>query len=184
MIGTRRVRRAGLGPGGAREEGITLFEMVVLMAIVAVMLALAVNGWSALTSRRLIGMARKIAADLRMIEQRARTERTCYRVVFAPAAGTYNVLRYTGDVVPAPPGGGNQCPDAWPTAPTFREEAADTVSRRMPPRTNLVSTTFTGDTVTFSPIGNPNGGTVTIEGLSGQQKHIIVDVVGRVRIAP
>ncbi len=177
------IRRLGRRPGGD-EQGITLLEMVVSLAIIAVLMALAVNGWSALTSRRLTNQARKIASDLRMIEQRARTERTCYRIVFNPAGEWYTILQYTGNVTPAPSGGGDQCPDAWPTAPAFREDGGDTVSRRMPPRTDLVSTSFTGDTVTFSPTGNPNAGTVTIQGLSGQQKQIIVDVVGRVRITP
>ncbi|MGH2403436.1 MAG: pilus assembly FimT family protein [bacterium] len=168
----------------AGEEGFTLLEMVVALAIIGVLMAIAVNGLSALTSRRLAGQARKIVADLRMIEQRARTERTCYRIVFSPVGESYTILAYAGNVVPAPPGGGDQCPDAWPTVPAFREDDGDTVSRRMPSRTTLVSTTFAADTVTFSPTGNPNGGTITIEGLSGQQKQIIVDVVGRVRIAP
>lgn len=169
---------------GRSQVGLTLLEAVVGLAIVGVLLAIAANGWSVLTSRRLTNQARKIASDLRMIEQRARTERTCYRIVFSPTGETYNIQQYTGNVIPAPSGGGDQCPDAWSTALAFKEEAADTVSRRMPPRTDLVSTTFTGNTVTFSPTGNPNGGTITIEGLSGQQKQIIVDVIGRVRISP
>lgn len=176
-------KRVG-GRRGRIEEGLTLLEVVVALAIIAVLLALVSNGWSVLTSRRLNNQARKIVADLRMIEQRARTERTCYRIVFAPAAETYTILQYTGNVVPAPSGGGNQCPDAWGTTPAFVENTGDGVSRRMPPRTEIVSTTFAGDTVTFSPTGNPNAGTVSIGGNTGQQKQIIVDVIGRVRIAP
>lgn len=176
----QRGRRSGQG-----QVGLSLLEVVVALAIVAVLLTLAANGWSLITSRRLTNQARKIASDLRMIEQRARTERTCYRIVFAPAAETYTILQYTGNVVSAPAGGGNQCPDAWGTTPAFVEDAGDTVSRRMPPRIDLVSAfEAAANTVTFSPTGNPNAGTVTIRGDSGQQKQIIVDVIGRVRITP
>lgn len=166
------------------QAGLSLLEVVVGLAIVAILLTVAANGWSLITSRRLTNQARKMASDLRMIEQRARTERTCYRIVFSPSGEAYNIQQYTGTVVAAPPGGGNQCPDAWPTALAFQEVSGDTVSRRMPPRTDLVSTTFGSDTVTFSPTGNPNAGTVTIRGDTGQRKQVIVDVIGRVRITP
>jgi Tfp pilus assembly protein FimT len=165
-----------------------MIEMVVALAIVAVMMALAFNGWSAITNRRLTSMARKIASDLRMLEQRARTERTCYRIDFRPGGGpsgeSYDILRFDGTVTAAPPGGGNQCTGAWPSTPVVVEEAGDTVSRRMPPRVDLVGTTFPGNRVEFSPTGNPNAGTITIEGQAGQQRQIIVDVLGRIRIAP
>lgn len=179
ILPTRRPRRPDQS-----QAGLSLLEVVVGLAIIAVLLTIVANGWSAITSRRLTNQARKIASDLRMIEQRARTERTCYRIVFSPAGETYNIQQYNGAVVPAPPGGGNQCPDAWPASLAFQEESGDTVSRRMPPRIDLVSTTFGSDTVTFSPTGNPNAGTITIRSDSGQQKQVIVDVTGRVRITP
>lgn len=175
-------------PAPRRQEesqaGLSLLEVVIGLAIVAILLTLAANGWSLITSRRLTNQARKLASDLRMIEQRARTERTCYRIVFNPSGDSYNIQRYTGTVVAAPPGGGNQCPDAWTAALAFVEVSGDTVSRRMPPRTDLFSTTFGSDTITFSPTGNPNAGTATIRTDTGQQKQIIVDVIGRVRITP
>ncbi len=173
-------------PGG--EPGFSLVELVVALAIGAVLLALAFNGRSMLTNRRLVGTARKIASDMRMVEQRARTERTCYRIDFQPSQETYDILRYNGVVVAAPPGNSmNMCNPGlgWSSTPDFKEDSADTVSRRMPPGVDLVSTSFSpGHLLQFSPLGNANAGTVTIRGQAGQQRQIVIEVFGRVRILP
>lgn len=177
----------GRRPGRRGEAGLSLVEMVVVLAIGGLLLALAFNGSSLAANRRLTGMARKLAGDMRMVEQRARTERTCYRIVFDPAGDAYSIERYNGAVTPAPIGGGSQCTNgaAWSSAPVVVEEAGDTVSRRMPRAVDLVSTTFGSDTLVFSPLGNPGpGGTVTLRTPSGQQKQIVIEVMGRVRILP
>jgi Tfp pilus assembly protein FimT len=160
-----------------------LIELVVVVAIGGLMLALAFNGQSMFANRRLTGMARKLATDARMIEQASRTERTCYRMTFDPVGETYTIERYSGAVSAEPIGGGSQCPDAsWTIA--AREVQGDTVSRRMPAAVDLVSTTFTGNTLTFSPLGNPNAGMATLRTPSGQIRQVVVEVMGRVRILP
>lgn len=167
------------------EAGLSLVELVVAIAIGGLALALAFNGTSLSANRRLTGMARKLASDMRMLEQRARTDRTCYRVVFDPAGNTYDIDRYDpAQVTPAPVGGGNQCTAAAWTAQVVKEESGDTVSRRMPQSVDLASTTFTGDTLMFSPLGNPNAGSVTLQTPSGQQRQVTIEVFGRVRILP
>ncbi len=172
------------------ERGFSLLELAVVLALVAVLMVLAFNGRSMLTNRRLVGTARKIVSDIRMVQQRASTERTCYRIDFKPAPAppngeSYDILRFNGTVTVAPPGGGNQCIGAWPMTPAFIEIAGDTVSRRMPKGIDLVSTTFSpADRLTFSPLGTPNAGMVTIRGLAGQERRIVVDSTGRVRIVP
>ena len=181
MIG-RRTLFTNIRP----QAGFSLVELVVAVAIGGILLALAFNGQSMVTNRRLTGMARKIASDFRVVEQRARTERTCYRVDFIPSGETYTILRYNGTVSIAPSGGGSQCTDntAWSASPVFIENAGDTVSRRMPSGVDLVSTTFVSDQVIISPLGNANAGTVTLQSPSGQQRQVVLEVVGRVRIAP
>lgn len=174
-------------PGRGGEAGFSLVELVVVVAIGGLLLALAFNGSSLSANRRLTGMARKLAGDMRMVEQRARTERTCYRIVFDPAGESYSIHRYDGAVTPAPLGGGSQCNDgaAWSAAPVVVEEAGDTVSRRMPRAVDLVAAAFGGDaTLVFSPLGNPEGGTATLQTPSGQQKQIVIEAMGRVRILP
>jgi prepilin-type N-terminal cleavage/methylation domain-containing protein len=177
----------GRRPGRGGEAGFSLVELVVVVAIGGLLLALAFNGSSLTANRRLTGMARKIAGDMRMVEQRARTERTCYRIVFDPSGESYSIHRYDGTVIPAPLGGGSQCTDstAWSSTPVVVEEAGDTVSRRMPRPVDLVSAAFGGDaTLVFSPLGNPEAGTATLQTPSGQQKQIVIEAMGRVRILP
>jgi Tfp pilus assembly protein FimT len=163
-----------------------MIELVVVLAIGAVLLALAFGGQGLVSSRRLTGHARKLASDMRMIEQRARTERTCYRIVFTPGAENYAIDRYGGAVIQAPAGGGSQCNDAsWELL--VAEDPNDKplgISRRMPRGVDLVSTTFPSDTLVFSPLGNPNAGTVTLQTGSGMQRQVVVEAMGRVRILP
>lgn len=169
------------------QAGLSLIEVVVAIAIGSLVIALAFNGSSLAANRRLIGMTRSLASDMRMLEQRARTERTCYRVVFRPTGGnseSYDVDRFDpAQVVQAPSGGGSQCTagGAW-TQRVFRDVPSDTASRRMPRDVDLVSTTFSGDTLEISPLGNPTAGTVTLRTPSGQTRQIIIEAFGRVRI--
>jgi prepilin-type N-terminal cleavage/methylation domain-containing protein len=161
-------------------RGFSLVEIVVTLAIAGLVLALVIGGMSMTTNRRLAGSARKLLSDLRMAEQRARTERNCYRFVFDPAGETYSIYRYEGAVTPAPAGGGDQCRSlAWSSAPVVREDSADAVSRRMPRGVNLVSTTFSSETLTISPLGNGNAGSVCLRSYAGQSQRIVVEVMGR-----
>lgn len=176
---SRRARRG--------ERGLSLIEMVVVIAIGGLLLALAFGGSSLIADRRLVGATRKLLSDVRMLEQRARTERTCYRIVFDPAGNSYTMARYDpAQVTPAPSGGGSQCTNsgAWGTTPEFLEAAGDSVSRRMPRDVDLVSTTFGADTLEFSPLGNPTAGTVTLRTTAGATRQVIVEPMGRARIAP
>lgn len=177
----------GRSSGRRREAGLSLVELVVAIAIVGLMLALAFGGSSLSANRRLSGMARKLATDMRMVEQRARTERTCYRIVFDPPGDSYTIHRYNGTVTPAPLGGGSQCNDAnaWSATPVVVEEAGDTVSRRMPRAVDLASATFGGDlTLVVSPLGNPEAGRARLQTPSGQFREVVIEAMGRVRIEP
>ncbi|MDR7457520.1 MAG: hypothetical protein QN125_09615, partial [Armatimonadota bacterium] len=88
-------------------------------------------------------------------------------------------------VSPAPPGGGSQCNDtgAW-AGPVERENPGDAFSRRMPRGVDLASTTFAGDVLTISPLGNPNAGTVTLRSSGGATRRVVVEAFGRVRMGP
>jgi hypothetical protein len=49
---------------------------------------------------------------------------------------------------------------------------------------DLVSTSFLSGTMVVSPLGNANAGTVTMRTPSGQDRQVVVEVMGRVRILP
>jgi Tfp pilus assembly protein FimT len=163
-----------------------LVELVVVLAIAALLLALALGGRGLVASRRLTGHARKLASDMRMIEQRARTERTCYRIVFNPGGDNYAIDRYAGAVTQAPAGGGSQCNDgSWELL--LAESTSDEplgISRRMPRGVDLVATTFASNTLVVSPLGNPNAGEVTLRIESGMQRQVVMEAMGRVRMLP
>jgi Tfp pilus assembly protein FimT len=171
-------------PRARREAGVSLVELVVAISVGGLLLALAVGGQGLVSSRRLTGMARKLASDMRMLEQRARTERTCYRIVFNPGAEHYTMERYDGTVTAAPAGGGSQCNDSSWTGPVVVETSGDSVSRRMPRGINLVRTNFGLDTLIFSPLGNPPAGAVTLQTPSGMEREVVIEAMGRVRILP
>jgi type II secretory pathway pseudopilin PulG len=163
-----------------------MVELVVVLAIGGVLLALAFGGQSMLSERRLTGAARKLLNDMRTMEQRARAERTCYRVVFDPGGDVYTMERYTGAVSPAPAGGGSQCNEVgsvW-AGPVERENPGDAFSRRMPRGVDLVSTTFASpaDMLVISPLGNPTAGSVTLRSAGGATRRVVVEPFGRVRI--
>jgi len=167
-----------------------MMEMLVVLAILAVALTLAFNGRSAIGDRNLTGMARKIETDLRSLEQRARTERTCYRVDFNPSAEHYTIRRYNGTVTAGAGGSTASCDDtsAWSATPAIGEVVGDTVSRRMPNGIDLVSATFplvgAVNVLTLGPFGNATAGTVTIRSSGGATRQIVVEVFGRVTIQP
>lgn len=181
MISTRALSRHGGG-----TAGFSLLELVIVVAVGGLLLALLFNGQDIVTHRRLVGASRLLVSDMRLLEQRARAERTCYRIIFDPVGNTYVVHRYDGPVTPAPAGGGTPCADdgAWSVRPAIRDDPGALVSRRMPQGVDLVATSFWLDTMVIGPMGNANGGTVTLRTPSGQDRQVVVEVLGRVRLLP
>ncbi len=175
----KRVRCSGVA-------GFSLLELVVAVATGSLLLALLFGGQNIVTNRRLVAASHRLTSDMRLLEQRARAEQTCYRIIFDPIGNTYVVHRYGGAVSPAVAGGGSQCADstAWSSRPHLMENPGDSVSRRMPPGVDLVATSFLWDAMVISPLGNANAGTVTLRTASGQDRQVVVEVMGRVRILP
>ena len=144
------------------EEGFSLVEIV---------LTLAFSGRSLIDNRRLAGAARAVGTEVRWVEQRARTERRCWRIQFAPGAESYEVQYLAGGVWTA---GGGCGGGTW----TDYTGAA----RTLPPRIDMVRTTFGGDVMTVSPYGNPNAGTLLLQTPGGEQRRVTINVGGRVTI--
>jgi len=152
------------------QNGFSVLETVIAVVILAIVLALAFSGRSLIANRRLAGAARDLGTEIRWVEQRARTERRCWRIAFAPAAENY-AIEYDTSGLWTPTGG---CGGAW-TAYATRTMVRDI---------DLVSTTFGSDRMTVSPFGNPNAGTVLLARPGGEQRRVTVNVGGRVTITP
>ena len=154
------------------EAGFSILEAVVVLALMAIMLAAAFGGPSLIANRRLVGAARDMATEMRWVEQRARAERRCWRLVFDPAGEDYDIEFLAGGSWSA---GGGCTGGAW---------TAYASGRALARSIELVNTTFGSDTMTVTPFGNPNAGTVVLQSPTGEQRQVVVNVLGRVVITP
>jgi prepilin-type N-terminal cleavage/methylation domain-containing protein len=164
------------------DAGFSLVEAMVALAIMGIMMALAVGGRSLIDNRRLVGAARTLATDMRWVEQRARTERRCWRIEFAPAGRHYHIQFY--QFLPE----GSWAPGTGCTGGTWTELRQES----LPSRINLVCTSFPPlpgcdaavRTMTVSHFGNPNGGAARLGTPGGMQREVTVNIMGRVTITP
>ncbi len=154
------------------EGGFSLTEAVIVVALMAIVLAAAFSGPSLIANRRLVGAARDLAGEVRVVEQRARAERRCWRLLFDPAGEDYDIEFLSGGSWSA---SGGCAGGTWTAYATGRPLARSI---------DLVSTTFGSDTMTVTPFGNPNAGTVVLQSPTGEQRRVVVNVLGRVVITP
>ncbi len=157
------------------EAGFSMLEAIISLAILALLLTLAFAGRSLINNRRLVGAARTVGTEIRWVEQRARSERRCWRLVFEPAVERYRIQYYAGGTWSAL----SSC-----TGGTWTEYTG-AGGRELPQGIDLMSTSFRSnppDTMQVSPYGNPNGGTVLLQSPNGEAREITVEVGGRVTI--
>lgn len=160
------------------DAGFSLVEAIVALAIMGIVMALAVGGRSLIDNRRLVGAARTLATDLRWVEQRARTERRCWRIEFDPPGEHYHIQFLDG---------GSWTPVGGCTGGTWTDYTPP-AGRTFPRGIDLECTTFGGacDTavrrMTVSPFGNPNAGAVTLRTPRGEPRVVTVNVIGWITI--
>lgn len=125
-----------------KERGFTLIELVLIMAIVAVVGVVVSIGMGGLNSSRLNGAARRLISDLRFAQQAAITKRIRHGVIFT--ANSYTVFENDNTADPArnPQGGDNFIVDF-----TAGEFAGVTLA-----------TTLTNSVVRFDTNGRPMEG--------------------------
>lgn len=145
-----------------RSSGFTSLELMIVVAIVAILAALAVPSFSStLEKQRITTAAEAILSDLRWARAEAIKRNKQIRVTFT----TGSPWSYT---VHADPNGDNTL--------------LKTVSGSDLPATTLSSTNFASDYVTFDPIrGISNNGTATIIS-NNFSAGVIVSTLGRARI--
>lgn len=160
-------RRAGYEPRGCR--GVTIVELITIGAVLAILAAFAIPGFSPVLLRyRVRGAAWQVAGDLRLARQRAVTMKKPFRfcvtgcIISVPPGG-YSLERDDG-----PPGG----PQAW-----VNENG---VATRLPPDVAIAANA----NPTFTVIGTvlpSESGTVTLSNLLGTY-NVVVAQSGRVRV--
>lgn len=145
------------------EGGITLIELVVVMAIIAIMgvcLAPAIGEW--LDNFRIRQAARDIASNLQFAKMRAISRRLEYRVHFDVANNQYRLWVNDGGWVPDPEG----------------------VVLCTPKGVDITSAGFSGGVsrAEFNPDGTASNGTITIVNEQGKQYNVVVYRTGRIKI--
>jgi len=142
-------------------KGITLIELVVVMAIIAIGAALTtpnISGW--LPSYRLRSATRDVVSIMRVAQLKAVSNNTSHRVTFNTVNDSY-VLEYQNT------GGG------WVT-----EGETQSLPTGVKFNTNLV-----GNITTFLPNSTATDGNVTLNNNKGANKRIrLLGLTGRIRI--
>ena len=145
---------------GARG-GFSLLEMIVVLAVVAMLAGIAVLNHQALRARLNLGMAaRQVMMDLKQARMRAVAEHENYRIVFATGSASYQRQRkatssYQDDGGPA----------------------------SLPPGIVIADCTAPSDAISFVPRGNAGSfGTVTVRNDRGEARSVTVNIAGQVRV--
>jgi prepilin-type N-terminal cleavage/methylation domain-containing protein len=143
------------------QKGITLIELVVVMAIIAIGAALTtpnISGW--LPSYRLRSATRDVVSIMRVAQIKAVSNNTSYRVTFDTVNESY-IIQYQDTGGAWVGEGGTQ---TLPTGVKF-------------------NTTFPGNITTFSPNSTATDGNVTLNNNKGANKRIrLLGLTGRIRI--
>ena len=139
---------------GRGQKGVTLIELVVVMAIVAIMalfMAPAIGEW--VDNFRIKQAARDIASTLQLAKMHAVSTHQPHQVNFTPADGTYGIA-------PLPPGGSNS---------------------QLPKGVTIVTGSATS--ISFNPDGTSSvNGTMTIKNTKDKQYQVSVSATGRIQM--
>lgn len=147
-----------------RQRGITLVEMVIVMAIIAlgaVVMVPNIGAW--LPTYRLKSASRDIVSTMRVAQMKAVATNANYRVSFDDAAKTYILQRQSGT-----------------------SYTNDGTSQALPSGISINSVSFLGNKyVTFNPNSTAVSGSIVLENPKGARKTItVLSTTGRVNVTP
>jgi prepilin-type N-terminal cleavage/methylation domain-containing protein len=145
-----------------RRRGFTLLELLVGLGLVAVLSGTALLGYRRMVAGwRLNAAARQVVMDLKLARARAILDSTTHRVHFPVLGSSYQHERQqpSGAYVAVGP----------PTA--------------LPSDIAVIGCTGAGSGISFRPRGHAGAfGTITLRNDGGDQRAVVVDIVGRTRV--
>ena len=154
------------------DKGFTFLELMVVIAIIAILSTIAVpNMISWRNNHKFKGAYENIRADLRLAQGRALRERAAVSVIFS--SSQYDIFVDNGA------GGGTE-------GDYIRSGSEPLVRFRQLPAgvtIDLAATTIAGDRTQFDARGRCLAtGTVVVRDFSGQPKNLSINPLGRIRL--
>lgn len=144
------------------NRGFSLLELLMALSLLAVLAGTALlSGPRLLAGWRLAAAARQIVMDLKLARARAILTSATHRLRFVVADATYRPERQrpSGTYDPIAPATG------------------------LPRDVAIASCTAAGSGISFRSRGHAGAfGTVTLRNVYGEQRAVVVDIVGRVRV--
>ena len=158
------------------RRGITLMELIIVMAIIAlgaVLMVPNIAGW--IPNYRLRTATRDVVSTLRVAQMKAVARNVDHRVTFVPGEGSFFIMRRTTAGV-----------NNWVRITVSDEVAAGQCDAKqsLPSGVQFDGSIFNGNNFAeFNPNSTASGGNVVLRNSKGTLKTIIVQAAtGRIRI--
>lgn len=146
-----------------QDDGFTLTEIIVAMAIMAILAAIAIPNWSTLLPNyALNSAARQVQSELHRLKSRAAAENAKFRLVFSVASASYTIQKDSGSGYTAT-GESRTLPDGITLANT--------------------SATILGFTSRGISIDSPNDKTVILCNIKAAGKNVVLVDTGHIQIS-
>lgn len=156
-----------------KDGGFTLAEMMVVLAILAILLGfVSLNAASFLAPFRLSSAARQVATDLQLVRMKAIAQNRRFRALFSAGGTTYQVERDNGS-------------GTWQPHALYGHGTAASAAQPipLPQEVQIDSATTAGGVVIFQPRGNAGGITISLNHPAlSTTKSVVVNLAGRVKI--
>jgi hypothetical protein len=134
-------------------------EFVFLLGVLTIMAALCLPSVHVISEPSARSARRTLVQRITQVRQLARTQQQHYTIVFTPATGTVDVVRW----IPKP-GAGRSTPEALPTLSAHVLDGA-----------TIETTTLPGDTLVISDTGFPlSRGRIYLRGHDGSRDSVVI----------